>query len=237
MAAVTGRTAELAANLDAVEDRLTAACTAADRRRGDITLVAVTKTFPTADVEALAALGLRDFGENRDQEARVKAAAVPSVRWHFVGRLQRNKCRSVATYADAVHSVDRVEVADALADGAARSGRLIDVLVQVSLDDDADLDRDRGGALPHEVPAIAAACARAPHLRLSGVMAVAPLSADPDDAFGRLAAVAARLRSDYPRADAISAGMSGDLESALRHGSTHVRVGTALLGGRRLPDG
>lgn len=234
---MTGRTAELAANLDAVEDRLTAACAAADRRRGDITLVAVSKTFPTADVEALAALGLKDFGENRDQEARVKAAAVPSVRWHFVGRLQRNKCRSVATYADAVHSVDRVEVADALADGAARSGRLIDVLVQVSLDDDADLDRDRGGAPPHEVPAIAAACARAPQLRLSGVMAVAPLSADPDDAFGRLAEVAARLRSDYPRADAISAGMSGDLESALRHGSTHVRVGTALLGGRRLPDG
>ncbi len=232
---MTGRAAELAANLDAVEERLAAACTRAGRRREDVTLVAITKTFPVSDVEALAALGLRHFGENRDQEARVKAAAVPTVRWHFVGRLQRNKCRSVGTYADAVHSVDRVEVAQALADGASRSGRLIDVLVQVNLDDAAA--PGRGGASPDDVPAVAEACAQAAHLRLSGVMAVAPLGGDADAAFARLAGVAGELRSVYPRADAISAGMSSDLEPALRHGSTHVRVGTALLGGRRLPDG
>jgi len=241
---VSARTDELAANLQAVEARLTAACAAAGRPRKEVTLIAVTKTFPIADVEALAGLGVRHFGENRDQDARVKAAAMPSVRWHFVGRLQRNKCRSVATYADAVHSVDRVELAEALAEGAARSGRLIDVLVQVSVADSPAVDSGgtgrpggRGGAEPADVPGIAAACAGAAHLRLSGVMAVAPQDGDPDRAFTRLAEMAADLRSTYPRADAVSAGMSGDLEAALRHGATHVRVGTALLGSRKLPDG
>ncbi|MDP9239822.1 MAG: YggS family pyridoxal phosphate-dependent enzyme [Actinomycetota bacterium] len=227
-----GRARQLAANLAGFEQRLTAACAAAGRARSEVTVIAVTKTFPAADVLALATLGVGDFGENRDGEARAKAAAVPDVRWHFVGRLQRNKCRSVASYADAVHSVDRVEVAAALADGAARAGRLVDVLVQVSLDGDPA----RGGALPADVPAIAEACAKAECLRLSGVMAVAPMDADPDAVFARLAGVAAALVADHPRADAISAGMSGDLESAVRNGATHVRVGTALLGGRTPPS-
>lgn len=229
----SGRAQQLAGNLEVFERRLTAACVAAGRPRSAVTVIAVTKTFPAADVRALAALGLCDFGENRDAEARAKAAAVPEVRWHFVGRLQRNKCRSVATYASAVHSVDRTELVDALAEGAARAGRLIDVLVQVSLDGDPG----RGGVLPADVLPVADACARAGSLRLSGVMAVAPLGAEPDGAFARLAAVAAALTAAYPRADAISAGMTGDLESALRFGATHVRVGTALLGGRTPPSG
>jgi len=223
-----GRVQQLAANLAAFEARLMAACAAAERPRSEITVVAVTKTFPASDVAALVTLGVGDFGENRDGEARAKAAAIPGVRWHFVGRLQRNKCRSVATYADAVHSVDRIEVADALAHGAARAGRLVDVLVQASLDGDPA----RGGALPADIPGIAEACARAECLRLSGLMAVAPMDADPDAAFARLAEMAAALVADHPRADAISAGMSGDLEPAVRHGATHVRVGTALLGAR-----
>jgi pyridoxal phosphate enzyme (YggS family) len=227
-----GRTAQLAANLAAFERRLAAACLAAGRARSDVTLIAVTKTFPAADVAALAALGVGDFGENRAAEARAKAVAVPGVRWHFVGQLQRNKCRSVATYATAVHSVDRLPVVAALADGAARAGRVVDVFVQVSLDDDTR----RGGAQPADVPAVAAACARAEHLRLAGVMAVAPMGADPDEAFGRLAGMAAAVTAAHPGAAAISAGMSGDLESAVRHGATHVRVGTALLGGRTPPS-
>ena len=227
------RRAELAANLRTLEGRLSAACAAAGRPRDAVTVIAVTKTFPAADVAALAELGVRDFGENRDQEARVKAAAVPSVRWHFVGQLQRNKCRSVATYADAVHSIDRVEIAEALERGAARAGRLIDVLVQVGLDDQPG----RGGARPEDVPAVAAACAHAQHLRLSGVMAVAPLGGDPDEAFAALAAVADALRADHPRAVAISAGMTGDLEPAVRHGATHLRIGTALLGRREATAG
>jgi uncharacterized pyridoxal phosphate-containing UPF0001 family protein len=151
------------------------------------------------------------------------------VRWHFVGRLQRNKCRSVAGYAAAVHAVDRAELVGALAAGARRAGRPgLDVLVQVSLDGDPA----RGGALPAGLPALAAAVAAAEPLRLRGVMAVAPQAADPDEAFARLAAVADALRADHPRATAISAGMSGDLEAAIRHGATHLRIGTALLGGR-----
>jgi pyridoxal phosphate enzyme (YggS family) len=222
------RRAELAANLAAVTERITAACTVAGRPRDQVALIAVTKTFPVSDVALLRDLGVHDIGENRDQEARAKAAEVPDVRWHFVGRLQRNKCRSVASYAHAVHSVDRAELVDALAAGAQRSGRLLDVLVQVSLDEDTG----RGGALPADVPALADAVAAADGLRLGGVMAIAPLDADADPAFARLATVAARLQATHPRADAISAGMSGDLEAAIRHGATHVRVGTALLGGR-----
>jgi hypothetical protein len=228
------RTAEIAANLAAVRARIAAGCAAAGRDPATVTLVAVTKTFPVQDVRRLLALGVADIGENRDQEARVKAAAVPAARWHFVGRLQRNKCRSVASYAVLVHSVDRPELVAALDAGARRTGRApLDVLVQVSL----DADPARGGALPADVPRLAAAIAGTAGLRLAGAMAVAPFDADPLPAFGRLAEVAAELRRDHPDATILSAGMTGDLEAALRCGATHVRIGTALLGGRTPPVG
>lgn len=219
---------ELAAALAALRQRLDAACTAVGRARGEVTLVAVTKTHPASDCVLLRELGVRDLGENRDREAREKAAEVQGVRWHFVGGLQTNKAASVAAYADVVHSVDRAALVDALSKGARRAGRTVDVLLQVSLDGDAG----RGGALPQDVPALAEQTAGAEGLRLAGVMAVAPRDADPGAAFAELAEVAARLRDDHPQAHAISAGMSGDLEQAVRHGATHVRVGTALLGRR-----
>jgi len=223
------RTAEIAANLAAVRQRIGAACATTGRDPGGVTLVAVTKTFPAGDVRRLLALGVPDVGENRDQEARAKAAAVPEARWHFVGRLQRNKCRSVAGYAVLVHSIDRAELVAALDAGARRAERgPLDVLVQVSLDGDPS----RGGALPADVPRLAAAVAEAGGLRFRGVMAVAPLGADPLPAFTRLADLAADLRRDHPNATILSAGMSADLEAALRCGATHVRIGTALLGGR-----
>jgi hypothetical protein len=162
--------------------------------------------------------------------AAVPGSAAP--RWHFVGRLQRNKARSVVRYADVVQSVDRPELVDALS-AAAQAYREtpLDVLLQVSLDLAAG-SAGRGGADPAEVPRLADAVASAPGLRLAGVMAVAPLGADPDPAFARLAAVADRLHHDHPHASIVSAGMSGDLEAAVQHGATHVRIGTALLGGR-----
>ncbi|MGB9378748.1 MAG: YggS family pyridoxal phosphate-dependent enzyme [Mycobacteriales bacterium] len=241
MAAVSDqRAAQLAANLRSLEERITRACDATGRARSAVSLIAVTKTFPAADVLALAGLGLRDFGENRDAEARDKARALaaldppaPDLRWHFVGRLQRNKCRSVATYADVVHSVDRVEVARALDEGAHRADRYLDVMVQVSL----DADPGRGGAEMAAVAAVADACATATRLRLTGVMAIAPLDADPGDAFSRLAGISAQVSAAHEGAHAISAGMSNDLEAALRHGATHLRVGTALLGHRTPPPG
>jgi PLP dependent protein len=229
------RTAEIAANLAAVRRRIAMACQAAARDSAEVALVAVTKTFGADDVRRLVSLGVVDIGENRDQEARAKVAELTAdppptaVRWHFVGRLQRNKCRSVARYAALVHSVDRRELVDALDAAARRAGRSqLDVLIQVSLDEDPS----RGGAIPAAVPALAAAVARAPGLRLAGVMAVAPLGTDPDVAFAALQAVAEDMRAEHPGATVISAGMSGDLEAAIRHGATLVRIGTALLGSR-----
>jgi pyridoxal phosphate enzyme (YggS family) len=226
------RRARLAANLAAVRERIVRACAGAARSPAELTLIVVTKTFPASDVRLLAELGVTDVGENRDQEARAKiselAARPAPVRWHFVGRLQTNKCRSVAGYADLVHSADRREVVAALDRGAARAGRRLDTLVQLSL----DRHPGRGGAPPAEVPALAGAVAEAAHLRLAGLMVVAPPDEDPHRAFAKAADVAAALRAAHPQATVFSAGMSGDLEAAVAAGATHLRVGTAVLGDR-----
>jgi PLP dependent protein len=227
------RRAEIASNLAVVEDRIVAACRAAGRSRAEITLVAVTKTFPASDVGHLATLGVHDVGENRAGDGAEKAAAcaaagVTGVSWHFVGQLQTNKAAQVAAYADVVHSVDRVRLVGTLDRSAAEAGRRLGCLVQVDLSGDPG----RGGADPADVGSLADAVEGAEHLDLRGVMAVAPLGADPAAAFARLADVAAEVRSAHPVARAISAGMSGDLEAAIDHGATHLRVGTALLGSR-----
>jgi PLP dependent protein len=224
------RSDELAANLAAVRQRIAAATAAAGRDAGDVTVIAVTKTWPAADVRLLSELGVADVGENRDQEAGPKHAACADLplRWHFVGQVQRNKAASVASYADVVHSVDRTVLVEALDHHAERHGRRVTALVQVALDGAPG----RGGVPPERVGEIAVAVARSASLDLGGVMAVAPLGADADTAFARLAEVAAELRAEYPGATVVSAGMSGDLEAAIRHGATHVRVGTALLGHR-----
>ena len=238
------REAELSAGLAAVRERIAAACSNGGRDPAEVTLVVVTKTWPASDVRLLAALGVRDMGENRDQEARAKAAQTADLAlvWHFIGQLQSNKAASVASYASAVHSVDRIRLVRALSRGATEAGRTVGALVQVSLDEppaaadgagaDPDAPDHRGGARPEIVPEIADAVAASPGLELRGVMAVAPLDADPAAAFERLAAVAARLRADHPDADWVSAGMSADLEAAVAAGATHVRVGSAILGRR-----
>ncbi|HEY6425291.1 MAG TPA: YggS family pyridoxal phosphate-dependent enzyme [Pseudonocardiaceae bacterium] len=237
-----GRRAELAAATERVRGRVAAACTAAGRDPGEVRLLAVTKTFPAADVALLTDLGLLDVAEARDQEAVPKVAAVSAlrpgvaVRWHLVGRLQRNKARSVARWAMQVQSVDSgrlVEALDRAARAAQQAGEREDalgVLVQASLDGYPA----RGGCPLPELAALADRVATAGGLRLEGVMGIAPLGADPGAAFAELAAVAQRLRREHPSAVELSAGMSGDLEQAIAHGSTCVRVGTALLGSRRL---
>jgi PLP dependent protein len=231
------RREELAAGLSQVRTRIDRAAVAAARRPDEITLIAVTKTFPPSDVAILADLGVRDIGENRDQEAAAKAAACGGlpVHWHFVGQLQTNKVRSVASYASVVQSVDRMRLVRALDRAAQQVDRRLSCLVQVDLDAGAeDADPERGGARPEEVSALADEIARREALDLGGVMAIAPLGEDPVAAFARLAEVAGRLRADHPEATVISAGMSGDLEQAIAAGATHVRVGTALLGTRPL---
>ncbi|MFN2563050.1 MAG: YggS family pyridoxal phosphate-dependent enzyme [Jatrophihabitans sp.] len=233
------RRAELVTALGAVRARIAAACADAGRDPSSVTLVAVSKTRPASDIATLARIGVTDVGESKDQEARAKIAELAGppyppveLRWHLVGRLQTNKARSVVSYAHAVHSVDRRKLIRALADAAVAESRPtpLDVFVQVSLDGDPD----RGGVPAAGVAELADAVAERPQLRLRGVMAVPPLGADPDSAFARLADVSHALRAAHPKADAISAGMSEDLEAAVRHGSTHVRVGSALLG-RRSP--
>jgi pyridoxal phosphate enzyme (YggS family) len=222
---------DLSANLAAVRERISTACDAAGRSPDEVTLVAVTKTFPATDVRLLAELGVVDVAENRDQEAAAKAAECRDLdlTWHFVGQLQTNKVRSVVSYADVVHSVDRRRLVTALSRAATDSERTVHCLIQVSLDE----TEGRGGVRPDGVLELAGALAAAEGLELGGVMAVAPLGADPAPAFARLADIANSLRAEYPDAKTVSAGMSGDLEQAIESGATHVRVGTALLGGRR----
>lgn len=227
------RRCEIAAGLDAARGRINSAELAAGRTAGSVELVVVTKTFPADDVAALVDLGVRHVGENRTQEAEPKALALQGLGlvWHFIGQLQTNKARSVAGYADVVESVDRLKLAGALSRAAAElrsPDRPLLCLVQVCLDDQPG----RGGAPPEQVAELAAAIAAAPALSLGGVMAVAPLGADPDAAFGRLAEVANQVLRDHPAAQIVSAGMSGDLEAAVHHGATQVRLGSAVLGYR-----
>jgi hypothetical protein len=240
--ATAARRQELNGRLAAVHDRITAACRAAGRHTAP-ELIVVTKFFPAADVRVLADLGVRDVGENRDQEAAAKAAETADLdlRWHFIGQLQSNKARSVVRYASAVHSVDRLSVASALGKAAAaeaerRAGEglgpraPISCFVQVSLEPEGGTGR--GGALSSDVAGIAERLAADPGLELAGVMAVAPLGADPLPAFEALARISAELRTTHPRASAVSAGMSGDLEAAIQAGATHLRIGSDVLGPR-----
>jgi pyridoxal phosphate enzyme (YggS family) len=236
------RRAEFARRLVAVRERIAAACAVAGRDPDQVELMAVTKTVPAADVALLLDLGLTLFGENRAQEAGAKVAEVAALRpgahlrWHFIGGLQRNKVRAVVAWADRVESVDSARLADALDRAAAQAcdqGRRtgpLPVLLQYSVDGDPG----RGGVPRDGLLALADHVAGCPALRLEGLMAVAPLDADPEAAFADVAAAAAALRSAHPAASALSAGMSGDLDVAIRHASGCVRVGTALVGYRPL---
>ncbi|HEY0814123.1 MAG TPA: YggS family pyridoxal phosphate-dependent enzyme [Pseudonocardia sp.] len=236
------RRAELAERLAAVRARIAAACAAAGRGPDEVTLMAVTKTVPAADVAALLDLGLDLLGENRVQEATAKVDAVAALRpharprWHAIGGLQRNKVRDVVRWADQVESVDSVRLADALDVAVRRAvdtgGRVssLSVLIQYSVDGDPR----RGGVPRAELEELARHVAGCAGLRLAGLMAVAPLGADPEAAFADIAAAAEWLRVGQPQAGTLSAGMSGDLEVAIRHGCDVVRVGTALVGDRTL---
>jgi pyridoxal phosphate enzyme (YggS family) len=236
------RRAELAAALHAVRERIANAARAAGRGPDEVRLLAVTKTFPASDAALLTDLGVHDLAENREQEAADKARKVAELRpnapvsWHLVGRLQRNKARSAARYAAEIQSVDSERLAEALTtavkaarEAGERNGPL-DVLVQASIDGDPN----RGGCPIEDLPRLAEGVARSDELSLRGLMAIAPLTMTAAAAFERLAKAFERLVNDHPQATELSAGMSGDLEPAIDHGSTCVRVGTALLGTRGL---
>ena len=240
------RREQLAASLAAVHGRIEAACQEVGRSPEELTLVVITKFFPASDVALLAGLGVTDVGENKDQEASAKVAELAAevraaLRVHFVGQLQTNKARSVARYADVVQSVDRPKLVRALGKAVGTALEVgerqadLDVLLQVDLEEGEHAGR--GGALPGALDALAEAVTGTEHLVLRGLMAVAPPGLDEAGtaaAFERLQGYAARLAGQVPSATWLSAGMSGDLEHAIRHGATHLRVGTAILGSR--PD-
>ncbi|RPE44665.1 hypothetical protein EDD90_7916 [Streptomyces sp. Ag109_O5-1] len=235
---MTDRRAEIAANLAKVEERIAAACAAAGRKREEVTLIVVTKTYPASDVRILSGLGVRHVAENRDQDAAPKAVECADLplSWHFVGQLQTNKVRSVVGYADLVQSVDRSKLVEALSKEAVRAGREVGCLLQVALDAGASGRGERGGVAPGGIEELADLVAGSPGLRLDGLMTVAPLTGEyagrQRAAFGRLMDLSTGLRRAHPAANMVSAGMSADLEEAVAAGATHVRVGTAVLGVR-----
>lgn len=239
------RTAELTAALGAARARLARAAESAGRRVSEIELLPVTKFFPATDILILNQLGCLAFGESREQEAANKIKAVRAelpetpIRWHMVGRIQRNKARAVAAWAYAAHSVDSARLitaldraaGEALADGVRTQP--LRIYLQISLDGDTE----RGGVDvndPELVDELCAAAHAADGLQFVGLMGIPPLDADPEEAFARLAAERERVQRDYRQRLELSAGMSGDLEVAVKHGSTCVRVGTALMGRRPL---
>lgn len=240
MTIASDRAVEIENALLSVRDRLRAACISAGRAEKDVTLLPVTKFFPASDVEILYRLGCREFGESREQEATAKAHETAErfddspARWHMIGHLQRNKAKSVAKWAYSIHSVDSARLVQALQNAVQRAlgegerTTPLRVLLQVSLDGDVH----RAGVEREQLDELVDLVASAEDLSLAGLMAVPPIEADPDSSFADLAELHRRVLVDHPEAVELSAGMTGDLEVAVRHGSTCVRVGTAILGSR-----
>jgi PLP dependent protein len=246
------REAELTHALAAVRSRLAVAAEAAGRNVAEIELLPITKFFPATDVMILSRLGCRAVGESRDQEASAKVAELDRLieashadfrrmRWHMVGHIQRNKARSVARWAHTVHSVDSVELVAALERGAGAAlaeghrAEPLRVYVQISVDGDVS----RGGVDVSALKAVDQVCdlvEGAKNLELVGLMGIPPLESDPDEAFDRLRSEHLRVLESHPRAVCLSAGMTNDFETAVKYGSTCVRVGTALMGPRPLPS-
>ncbi|MBO3664725.1 YggS family pyridoxal phosphate-dependent enzyme [Microbacterium stercoris] len=222
---------DLAQRLADVDSRIGEAARAVGRDVGELTRIVVTKFHPASLVRELHDLGVRELGENRQQELSSKAAEtadLTDLTWHFIGQAQTNKARQIRRAAHVVHSVDRERLVDALDAAAEPTDPVLDVLMQINL----TADPARGGVDPAGVEALAERIATASTLRLRGVMAVAPLDEEPAAAFERLAGCAARVRSVVPEADWISAGMTADFAEAIAHGATHLRIGSAITGPR-----
>lgn len=223
---MTLRSEEIASNLKSVRGRVATAARAAKRDEDDITLIAVTKTYPSTDVEILYDLGVRNFAENRDSEGREKSAQVPAT-WHFQGQIQSNKIASIASWANVIHSLDDPRHLKLLGKAVPES-KVISIFIQVCLDPQPG----RGGAPSEGLSPLAELVLQDSSFRLEGLMAVAPLGENPESAFMRLAQIHSDFSQQFPSAKSLSAGMSGDFEIAIKYGATHVRVGSSILGSR-----
>ena len=220
------RVDEISANLEKVKEQIKLAAASANRLSDDITLVAVTKTFPVSDIEILYSLGIRDFGENRDQEASAKVGLLPKdVRWHFQGQIQSNKLKSITSWASFIHSVDQLRYAQMISDYSA--GNEKPIFMQVSLDKPP---QSRSGVNPSELLELAGAISALPGIRLQGLMAVAPVDSPAEQAFAELEDIRSDFLSTFPDAKSLSIGMSGDYQIAIKYGATHIRIGSSILG-------
>ena len=220
------RVDEISANLEKVKEQIKLAAASANRLSEDITLVAVTKTFPVSDIEILYSLGIRDFGENRDQEASAKVGLLPKdVRWHFQGQIQSNKLKSITSWASFIHSVDQLRYAQMISDYSA--GNEKPIFMQVSLDKPP---QSRSGVNPSELLELAGAISALPGIRLQGLMAVAPVNSPAEQAFAELEDIRSDFLSTFPDAKSLSIGMSGDYQIAIKYGATHIRIGSSILG-------
>jgi len=222
------RKEELASSLSDVQSRIQEAASRASRKKDDVTLVVVTKTYPVSDVQILDRLGVTHFGENRSAEGLEKSALV-SAHWHFQGQIQSNKIAAIASWADTVHSLDDLSHVAKFdrAVGEFPEKRL-QVFIQISLDGDTS----RAGVSGDELLVLGQAISSTKNLDLAGLMVVPPVQAEPEAAFSEVAEIAQRFRNEFPMARSLSAGMSGDYEVAIAHGATHIRVGSQILGPR-----
>ena len=215
-------------NLELVKEKISAAAQAAGRAPSEITLIAVTKTFPVSDLEILHELGVRNFGENRDQEAAPKVGVLPAdITWHFQGGIQSNKLKSISNWASVIHSVDKFKYAQMISQFSV--GKTKEIFIQVSLD---SLPQSREGVDPADLMQLAEQIMSLPNLQVKGLMAVAPLDQPTEQAFVRLQQIQQKFIQLYPAASSLSSGMSGDYELAISLGATHVRIGSSILGNR-----
>jgi len=228
---MTTREEFLARSLESVQSRISVAATSAGRAAEEITLIAVTKTYPTSDAEILRTLGVSNFGENRDAEGAEKSAAVQGI-WHFQGQIQSKKLKSIASWASVIHSIDNLEHLQKLSKVLENTERKVDVFLQLSLDGDAA----RGGVVASSIAPLADYVMSDPALRLMGLMCVPPVEADIEQSFAAIESSYQSFLHDYPDADKLSAGMSNDFEIAIKHGATHIRVGSEILGSRTYPQ-
>ena len=220
------RVDEISANLEKVKEQIKLAAASANRLSEDITLVVVTKTFPVSDIEILYSLGIRDFGENRDQEASAKIGLLPKdVRWHFQGQIQSNKLKSITSWASYIHSVDQLKYAQMISEFS--SGKEKPIFMQVSLDKPP---QSRSGVNPSDLLELAGAVSELPGISLQGLMAVAPVNSPAEDAFAELVAIRSDFLRTFPAAKSLSIGMSGDYQIAIKYGATHIRIGSSILG-------
>ena len=219
---------QILSNLESVKEKISAAAQAAGRSPSEITLIAVTKTFPVSDLEILYELGVRNFGENRDQEAAPKVSALPAdITWHFQGGIQSNKLKSISNWASVIHSVDKLKYAQMISQFSV--GKTKEIFIQVSLD---TLPQSREGVDPADLMQLAEQIMSLPNLEVKGLMAVAPLDQPTEQAFVRLQQIQQKFIQLYPAASSLSSGMSGDYELAISLGATHVRIGSSILGNR-----